>query len=103
MKWKRIWISLWILTLLAIFVVTLVNHSPYFLLGGSSSVAPVMEELLHNYPNSAKKGDFSYVSSASAGALELKMAYLVLDDFQKNINFPILYFSINAWWIGDYL
>lgn len=68
MKWKRIWISLWLLTLLAIFIVTLVNHSPYFLLGGSSSVAPVMEELLNKYPDNHKKGDFNYVSSASSGA-----------------------------------
>lgn len=68
MKWRRIWVALWLLTLLGIFIVTLVNHSPYFLLGGSSSVAPIMEELLHNYPNDNKKGDFNYVSSASAGA-----------------------------------
>lgn len=68
MKWKRIWISLWLLALLAIFVVTLVNHSPYFLLGGSSSVAPLMEELLNKYPDNHKKGDFNYVSSASSGA-----------------------------------
>lgn len=68
MKWKRIWISLWVLALLAVFIVTLVNHSPYFLLGGSSSVAPVMEELLNKYPNNHKKGDFNYVSSASSGA-----------------------------------
>ncbi|WP_168104648.1 PstS family phosphate ABC transporter substrate-binding protein [Spiroplasma platyhelix] len=27
-----------------------------------------MEELLHNYPNNHKKGDFNYVSSASSGA-----------------------------------
>lgn len=68
MKWKRIWIFLWLLTLLAIFIVTLVNHSPYFLLGGSSSVAPIMEELLNNYPDNHKNGDFNYVSSASSGA-----------------------------------
>lgn len=68
MKWKRIWIFLWLLTLLAIFIVTLINRSPYFLLGGSSSVAPVIEELLTNYPNNHKKGDFNYVSSASSGA-----------------------------------
>lgn len=68
MKQKRIWISLWLLTLLAIFIVTLVNHSPYFLLGGSSSIAPIMEELLNNYPENHKNGDFNYVSSASSGA-----------------------------------
>lgn len=68
MKWKRIWISLWLLTLLAIFIVTLINRFPYFLLGGSSSVAPLMEELLNKYPDNHKKGDFNYVSSASAGA-----------------------------------
>lgn len=68
MKWKRIWISLWALALVAVFIVTLVNHSPYFLLGGSSSVAPVMEELLNHYPDNHKKGDFNYVSSASSGA-----------------------------------
>lgn len=68
MNWKRIWISLWLLALLATFIVTLVNHSPYFLLGGSSSVAPVMEELLNKYPDNHKKGDFNYVSSASSGA-----------------------------------
>lgn len=69
MKWKRIWISLWLLTLLAIFIVTLINRTPYFLLGGSSSVAPLMEELLNKYPDNHKNGDFNYVSSASAGAL----------------------------------
>lgn len=68
MNWKRIWISLWLLTLLAVFIVTLINHSPYFLLGGSSSVAPVMEELLNKYPTNHKTGDFNYVSSASSGA-----------------------------------
>lgn len=68
MKWKRIWISLWLLTLLAIFIVTLINRTPYFLLGGSSSVAPVMEQLIHNYPDNHKEGDFNYASSASAGA-----------------------------------
>lgn len=68
MKTKRIWISLWLLTLLAIFIVSLINRVPYFLLGGSSSVAPLMEELLNKYPDNHKKGDFNYVSSASAGA-----------------------------------
>ena len=68
MKSKRIWISLWLLTLLAIFIVSLINRVPYFLLGGSSSVSPLMEELLNKYPDNHKKGDFNYVSSASAGA-----------------------------------
>lgn len=68
MKWKRIWVSLWLLTLLAIFIVSLINRAPYFLLGGSSSVSPLMEELLNKYPDNHKKGDFNYVSSASAGA-----------------------------------
>ncbi len=68
MKSKRVWISLWLLTLLAIFIVSLINRVPYFLLGGSSSVSPLMEELLNKYPDNHKKGDFNYVSSASAGA-----------------------------------
>ncbi|MGL5268413.1 MAG: PstS family phosphate ABC transporter substrate-binding protein [Spiroplasma sp.] len=68
MKWKHIWVFLWPLTLLAIFIITLINHSPYFLLGGSSSVAPIIEELLTKYPNNHKNGDFNYASSASSGA-----------------------------------
>ncbi|MDQ7982608.1 MAG: substrate-binding domain-containing protein [Spiroplasma sp.] len=68
MKWKRIWISFWLLTFLAVFIVTLINRTPYFLLGGSSSVASLMEQLLTRYPDNHKKGDFNYVSSASAGA-----------------------------------
>lgn len=70
---KKFWIASWILTLLAIFIVTIVNNSPYILMGGSSSVAPIMQDMFQAYKHdnsvhSKIKGDFNYVTSASSAA-----------------------------------
>lgn len=68
MKFKKLWIAIWIVTILAVFVLTLINNKPYLLMGGSSSVAPVMEELMQKFPDNHKKVDYNYISSASSGA-----------------------------------
>jgi len=69
MRQKRILSLLWILTIVSIFIVTFINHQPYFIMGGSSSVSPLMHYLIDNYPQNHKKVDFTYNSLASNAAI----------------------------------
>lgn len=66
---KRILPLLWIITMITIFIVTLVSHKPYFIMGGSTSVAPLMQTLMEKYPDNHKEADFTYNSLGSDAAI----------------------------------
>ncbi|WP_308149723.1 substrate-binding domain-containing protein [Spiroplasma sp. AdecLV25b] len=66
---KRILGSLWIMTMLIIFIVTFVNNKPYFIMGGSTSVSPLMHTLMDGYPENHKDADFTYNSLGSDAAI----------------------------------
>lgn len=66
---KRILVSLWIMIIGIIGVITIVNHKPYFVMGGSSSVSPLMADLMKKYPENHQTADFTYNSSGSDAAV----------------------------------
>lgn len=66
---KRILPLLWLVTMITIFIVTLVSHKPYFIMGGSTSVSPLMHTLIANYPDNHKEADFTYNSLGSDAAV----------------------------------
>ncbi|WP_342276820.1 PstS family phosphate ABC transporter substrate-binding protein [Spiroplasma endosymbiont of Nebria brevicollis] len=66
---KRILGSLWIITMLIIVIVTFVNNKPYFIMGGSTSVSPLMNTLMADYTENHKDADFTYNSLGSDAAI----------------------------------
>lgn len=66
---KRILGSLWFIAMLIIFIVTFLNNKPYFIMGGSTSVSPLMHTLIDNYPENHKDADFTYNSLGSDAAI----------------------------------
>ncbi len=66
---KRILSLFWLITMISIFIVTLVSHKPYFIMGGSTSVAPLMHTLMEDYPDNHKEADFTYNSLGSDAAV----------------------------------
>lgn len=66
---NRILGSLWLITMLIIFIVTFVNNKPYFIMGGSTSVSPLMNTLMDDYPENHKVADFTYNSLGSDAAI----------------------------------
>lgn len=66
---KRILGSLWFITMLIIFIVTFLNNKPYFIMGGSTSVSPLMHTLMDGYPENHKDADLTYNSLGSDAAI----------------------------------
>ncbi len=66
---KRILPLLWLITIITIFIVTLVSHKPYFIMGGSTSISPLMHTLMNYYPDNHKEADFTYNSLGSDAAV----------------------------------
>lgn len=66
---KRILPLLWLITMITIFIVTLISHKPYFIMGGSTSISPLMHTLIDVYPDNHQESDFTYNSLGSDAAV----------------------------------
>lgn len=92
MKWKRIWISLWLLTLLAIFIVILINHSPYFLLESLILVTFLIKKMINKYLKNNKKNSKSKNSNSNISVLTLNknnISYILANNVNQRKKYSL--------------